>query len=257
MPNKLFSIIIPTLNPGPKLEETIKSVLSQDNSLFECVIIDSASTDGTLDLLGRYSEQTVFVSRRDPGLYYAMNNGIEMASGEYLYFLSAGDRLRPDILQTVAKQLPKITPALVYGNIYLEDEQREYDGEFDKTKVARKNISQQAMFYHRSIFDLLGPFDVRYRILADHLMTIRCFGDSRIQRVYVPHVIADYEAKCYSLQTDPDYIRDEHQIIRQYLGLKTYLPYRLKNLFYYYPKHICLKLVSLIRQRRADRRAAI
>ena len=257
MPKKLFSIIIPTLNPGPKLEETIKSLFSQDNSLFECLIIDSASTDGTLDLLRKYSEQIVLVSRRDPGLFYAMNHGIEMARGEYLYFLPAGDRLRPDILQTVAKELPKTTPALVYGNIYFEEQQREYDGEFDKAKVARKNISQQAMFYHRSIFDLLGPFDVRYRILADHLMTIRCFGDSRIQRVYVPQVIADYEARCYSLQPDLDYIRDEHQIIRRYLGLKVYVPYRLKNLFYYYPKHICLKLVSMIRQRRAGRRAAI
>ena len=257
MPDKLFSIVIPTLNPGPKLEETIKSVLSQDNSLFECIVIDSASTDGTLDLLRKYSEKIVFVSRRDPGLFYAINNGIEMASGEYLYFLSAGDRLRPKILQVVAQQLPQKTPAIVYGNVYLEDEQKEYDGEFDEAKVARKNISQQAMFYHRTIFDLLGTFDVRYRILADHLMTIRCFGDSRIQKVYVPHTIADYEAKCYSLQPDPDYIRDEHQIIRQHLGLRIYVPYRLNNFFYYYPKHIGQKLVTLIRQRRAGRRSAI
>jgi len=243
MPHKLFSIIIPTLNPGPKLEETLRSVLSQDNSLFECIVIDSASADGTLDLLNRYAKQIAFVSRRDPGLYYAMNDGIELAQGEYLYFLAAGDRLRPDILQKVASQLPQKTPAIVYGNVYLEEEQRVYDGEFDRAKVARKNISQQAMFYHRAIFDLMGPFDLNYRILADHLMTIRCFGDTRIHWVYLPLVIADYEAKCYSRPADPDYIRDEHQIIRRYLGLGTYVPYRLKNFFYYYPMFLYQKLV--------------
>ncbi|MEJ7711150.1 MAG: glycosyltransferase [Pyrinomonadaceae bacterium] len=83
---KLFSILTPTYNCGRKLEKTIRSVLSQDKSLYEYIIIDGCSTDETSSVVEKYSNAVKFVSEKDEGVYDAMNKGIDMATGRYLYF---------------------------------------------------------------------------------------------------------------------------------------------------------------------------
>jgi len=92
-PRKRFSVITPTLNPGPKLEATINSVLSQNQKLFEYIIVDGGSTDETLNVIRKYGKRIKWVSKKDRGVYDAMNKGIKMARGDYLYFLGAGDHL--------------------------------------------------------------------------------------------------------------------------------------------------------------------
>src|SRR5258705_11239297 len=91
---KRFPIITPTLNSGPKLEATINSVLSQKEDLFEYIVVDGGSSDETLNLLRKHGERIKWISEKDRGVYDAMNKGIGMASGRYLYFLGAGDHLR-------------------------------------------------------------------------------------------------------------------------------------------------------------------
>src|SRR5260221_9607043 len=95
---KRVSVITPTLNPGPKLEATINSVLAQKAELFEYIIVDGGSTDETLSLVRKYGKRLTWVSKKDRGVYDAMNKGIKMARGDYLYFLGAGDHLRENIL---------------------------------------------------------------------------------------------------------------------------------------------------------------
>ena len=229
MPNKLFSIIIPTLNAGRKLEETINSVLAQDDELFELLIIDGGSTDETLDIVRQYPNQIVLFTGEDSGIYDAMNKGIERAGGEYLHFLGAGDCLRLNILKTISKTISQEGLSFIYGSVYLKEEKREYGGEFDEARITRRNICHQAIFYSRRIFELLGNYDLRYKLLADHAFNLKCFGDERVKKIYVDAIIADYEGSGASKLKDLNFIEDAPRLIRENFGLKRYLLNRLKN----------------------------
>jgi len=230
---KCFSIITPTLNPGPKLEETINSVLAQKKDLFEYIIIDGGSTDDTLSIIKRYSGQIHSLSESDDGVYEAMNKGIEMASGDYLYFLGAGDLLRKDVLEKIGKMIPDRHTIFLYGNAYHVAEKRELGGRFHEARIARTNICHQAIFYERCVFHVMGKYDLKYNVLADHAFNIKCFGEERIEKLYVDEVIADYEGDGLSVrERDLNFIKDMHRIIRENLGLKRYLLNRLINAYY-------------------------
>ncbi|QMW00704.1 glycosyltransferase family 2 protein [Spirosoma foliorum] len=109
------SIITITYNAERFLERTIQSVLAQQVSDFEYIIIDGASKDGTLDIIKRYeSHITTWISEPDKGLYDAMNKGLHLAKGEYVWFMNAGDELHDP--QTLSNLLTRInaTQADVY-----------------------------------------------------------------------------------------------------------------------------------------------
>jgi glycosyltransferase involved in cell wall biosynthesis len=193
MGQKLFSVITPVFNSGPKIEKTINSVLSQDEDLFEFVVVDGGSTDDTLEVVEKYAGRIKLLSEKDEGVYDAMNHGVDAAGGKFLYFLGAGDSLKPGALSTVAARLPPHEHALVYGNVYMIDEGRIYDGEFDRAKLRRRNICQQAIFYGREIFGVTGGFETRFSVLADHAFNLKCFFNHRIEKKYIAYVIANYE----------------------------------------------------------------
>ena len=87
-----ISVITVTLNCGSTIERTIKSVISQQNTNYEFIIIDGKSTDGTCDIIEKYMDNiTYYVSEPDQGIYYAMNKGIVQATGDYLIFLNGDD----------------------------------------------------------------------------------------------------------------------------------------------------------------------
>ena len=89
-----LSIITINLNNAQGLEKTIKSVVSQTYSDYEYIIIDGASTDGSVDVIQEYRNKiTYWVSEPDTGIYNAMNKGILKATGEYCQFLNSGDIL--------------------------------------------------------------------------------------------------------------------------------------------------------------------
>ncbi len=146
MKRKLFSIISATYNCGPKLELTIESVLSQKTDLFEFIIVDGGSTDGTLEILKKYEGRVKFVSEKDRGVYDALNKGIDLAEGKYLYFLGAGDILRKDILEQLEADMPDEPAAFVYGIAYFAKSGIYHPSEFSRSDIGRKNLCHQSIF---------------------------------------------------------------------------------------------------------------
>ena len=141
-----------------------------------------------------------YVSEPDEGIYDGMNKGIRLTSGKFLYFLGAGDRLLPGVLEAVAREISKLPgqsqtlrPTFLYGNVDSSHYSRPYDGRFDRFKLLRRNICHQAIFYQRSVFERLGCFNTKYRLLADWEFNIRCFNDRGIRKRYIPLRIAAYE----------------------------------------------------------------
>jgi glycosyltransferase involved in cell wall biosynthesis len=218
MEQKLFSIITPTYNCGPKIVKTIHSVLSQDSNLFEYIIIDGDSNDDTQSHIEKFNTRLTFVSEPDLGVYDAMNKGIDMARGKYLYFLGAGDTLRANALKNLKPLMPDRELAFVYGNVYWEAEAFIYGGLFDKARLETYNICHQAVFYEKAIFNLIGKYELDYKILADYVLNIKCFGNDEIQKTYLDYVVANFEGGGLSAsQKDAALIETLPRLIEEYL----------------------------------------
>src|SRR6516162_3689264 len=101
-----FSIVTPTFNSRGTLGETIRSVSEQQFTDWEHVVVDGASSDGTVDLL-RSHPHLKWVSEKDEGHYHAMNKGIAMAQGEWILILNADDCLRAGALAAVAAAIER------------------------------------------------------------------------------------------------------------------------------------------------------
>ena len=217
----LFSIIIPTFNPGYKLRATLDSIRAQNFEALEIVVQDGASTDETRDFLAGQGD-VCWESAPDGGIYDAMNRGIGRATGRFCLFLGAGDTLEAGVLAAMAPLLAGQSGLrFVYGHVALSDGAT-YDGPFFAAKLRTKNICQQAIFYERTLFARLGGFDVRYPLLSDWEFNFRCFGDAQIEKRFVPLVVARYEGDGRSIRPDEAFLRDRLALIRRHLGARQW-----------------------------------
>ena len=132
-----FTVITITYNAEAVLERTLQSVLCQTHEDVEHLIIDGASTDGTLAMAERYKAESdaselghkvIIRSEPDDGIYDAMNKGLTQASGDYIIYMNAGDSFpKEDTLETIAhrcrlNELPSDElPAVLYGNTDIVD----------------------------------------------------------------------------------------------------------------------------------------
>ena len=124
-PHPKFSIITVTYNAEKVLEDTIQSIVTQSYKNVEYIIVDGGSTDGTLSIVNKYKEHIhTLVSEPDKGLYDAMNKGLKLATGDYVWFLNAGDTLyTADTVQRIVASLKKKVslPDVIYGETRIVD----------------------------------------------------------------------------------------------------------------------------------------
>lgn len=163
-------------NSATSIEPTLQSVLAQNYADLEYVVIDGASTDGTLEILRRYAGRiAALVSEPDRGVYDAMNKGIRLAHGEYLLFMNAGDVFAAsDVLSAAAAQADA---DVVYGDF-------EYAGAAGSGRVSadmdRGVFNHQCVLYRRSLHTTHGEYvDVRGLTAADYLFFMRLRASGR------------------------------------------------------------------------------
>lgn len=221
---KTFSIIAATYNCGQKIENTLRSIFANDESLFELIVMDGASTDDTVQYIKKYENRLTLISEPDEGVYYAFNKAIDLAHGKYLYFIGAGDCLKPDILKRVVEFLPPENPAFVYGKCYFVKQKTPNGREFTADLFIRDNLCQQGIFYHRDIFNIIGKFDLRYKVLADWFFNLKCFMSGEIEKRYTDLVIADYEEGGLSAEItcDPVFTKEFPQFVKKHFGVVKY-----------------------------------
>ncbi|MCB9990646.1 MAG: glycosyltransferase [Rhodospirillales bacterium] len=222
----LFSIITVTRNNLDGLKKTAASLAAQSFQGFEWLVIDGASTDGTLDYLKDI--EACYVSEPDDGIYDAMNKGIDKAEGFYVLFLNAGDCLAgTDVLAAIASDLENMqsTPDFIYGDALETGAQ-----DTPQIKPARPYqksaygmfTHHQAMLYRNETIGTLR-YDQSYMIAADYKFTLQFLQQSNAV-LYCPFPICLFESGGISQQqaargrTEQIRIRDE---------LKTVSP--LKN----------------------------
>src|SRR5215470_14620707 len=114
------SVIIPVFNAASTVAQAIESVLAQTFSDFEIIAIDNGSTDGSRQVLERYSRQVKVFAEAKRGPSAARNAGVRASSGEYLGFLDADDWWRPTMLERTVQALDRDSDcALVYTDLAL------------------------------------------------------------------------------------------------------------------------------------------
>jgi FkbM family methyltransferase len=189
-----FSIITPSLNQGQYIEETIKSVLSQEGDFhIEYIIADGGSTDGALEVIKRYDELIkngeypikckgityTWWSKKDGGQVQAINQAIRKCSGDIITWLNTDDYYLPGALQFVyAKFLLHPEADLIYGDSYVcnEDSKMEHKPTFQggKRELLEYNIVDQASsFFTRRIVNKIGYFNEKLSCRFDHEYWIR------------------------------------------------------------------------------------
>ena len=171
----LVSVVTPSFNKGRFIEETIRSVLSQDYPRIEYIIIDGGSTDGTRAILEKYSRKIAFVSEPDKGQSDAINKGWRLAKGDILAYLNADDTYTPGAVRAAVESFSKNPDAgLVYGDGILTDESGRVisthsAGEFSLRDLlyCRDNILQPAVFIRRAVYDRIGGIDEELPLAMD------------------------------------------------------------------------------------------
>jgi len=194
-----ISVITPSFNQAKYLEATIQSVLSQKGVELEYIIIDGGSTDGSLDIINRYSSQLAYwVSEPDQGQTDAINKGFARATGDILAWLNSDDTYKPGALaEAVAYLAENPAVGLVYGDCDYIDSEGRVIGRFPaaqtdyrKLRQGYVHIPQQAAFFRGELWRQVGPLDPSFYFAMDYDLWVRLAKTKPVK--YLPRVWANF-----------------------------------------------------------------
>jgi glycosyltransferase involved in cell wall biosynthesis len=177
-----ISIITVCLNSASTIEATILSVISQNYTDFEYIIVDGGSNDGTIEILGKYKVHiSTLISEPDGGISDAFNKGIRLATGELIGIVSSDDYLPENVLNQVA-ELWNDNPGadVIYGNaIVFEDGNSERfvvkpDLKFNAI-WRRTPVKHAATFISRKAYETYGAYSVKYKFAMDYELILRFY----------------------------------------------------------------------------------
>ena len=238
MNQPLISIITPSYNRTGMIETAIKSVLDQDYRQFEHIIIDGGSTDGTLDVIKKYSHLRVVIEP-DQGMYDALNKGLSLATGEIIGFLNTDDFYAPCIFTQIALKFSEGTVDAVAGLAGIAQHSadvahekvlyRPGQGEYLIRHTILEPPIFNAYFFSRSVFNKIDGFDTRYKIAADRDFMLR-FALSNFNTVIVDFPVYYYLQHSGSMTigyTEAKFrkIVDEHLLLsKSYIETRSKFP---------------------------------
>jgi len=188
----LVTVITVVFQGAAALEHTIKSVVSQTYSNIEYIVIDGGSTDGTVEIIQQYEKHIKWwTSERDNGIYDAMNKGARAAKGSWILFLNAGDTFFDHaVLENFNDFVTRMdgpAPDLIFGDVMMV-----YPGMGEEKRILkntlffliRNMICHQCIFYSKSAFQSVGPFNAQLKFASDfeHFARLK-WGNFRIAKI--------------------------------------------------------------------------
>jgi glycosyltransferase involved in cell wall biosynthesis len=198
-PQPLVSVITPSYNQAHFIEETIHSVLAQEYPAIEYIIVDGGSTDGSVEIIQKYSSQlSWWISEKDKGHADALNKGFAHASGEILAWLNSDDTYYPGAVSEAVAYLqahPEV--GMVYGDADLTDETGRVIGRFaarqtDYRRLLRGSvhIPQATTFFRAKLWRQIGSLDLSLFFAFDYNLWVQLAKISRLQ--YLPRLWATF-----------------------------------------------------------------
>ena len=175
----LITIVTCSYNSERTIERTIKSILAQNFDNYEYLIIDGKSSDRTLEIIKQYEPlfkgKMRWISEKDHGIYDAMNKGITLSKGDYIWLVNSDDYLESNAMEIVADRIQKKQPDIICGSIeyFSENSDNRYVFKYtpqeseNEYRKKRMGIVHPATIVARQIYDKYGLYDSRFYISAD------------------------------------------------------------------------------------------
>lgn len=195
----MISIITAVRNGARDMPATLASVEKQDHSDIEHIVVDGASTDGTVEVVRREGRRVArLVSEPDAGVYDAFNKGLQLASGDVIGYLNAGDTYTaPDVVRRIAVQFALADVEATFGDVVIVDPAnpdnvlRHYrSSSFTPARLASGFMpAHPTLFIRRDTYERCGRYDPSYRIAGDFELCIRLFVEQKVRYTYVPDVL--------------------------------------------------------------------
>lgn len=189
--NMKVSIITPCLNSEQTIRQTIESVLGQTYENIEYILMDGGSTDRTVDIIKEYQQisggRLQYISKKDQGIYDAMNKGILWASGNVIGIINSDDWYEPDTIDQVVRCFSETGADLVYGEIWVIDE----NGNREYHTLRSLLPPHPSTFVKRETYQKYGMFDTHYRIAADLDMLLR-FMVEGVHFAHIDRILANF-----------------------------------------------------------------
>lgn len=223
MKKPFFSIIVTSFNAEKTIKETINSVLIQTCEDYEIIVKDACSKDNTLKTIPKNNNSIHVVSKKDKGVYDGMNQAIEKAKGEYLFFLNCGDIFFDKFVLEKVKNsivLENKKYDIVYGDYTRKDlcvlKQPSTLNEF---QLIRKPLTHQSIFFRFNIFEKIGLYNLKYKLCADYDLTVKALLKG-YSFLHINEVICVYEGGGIS-ETNKQLLHQEAKEIRKQFHIKT------------------------------------
>lgn len=187
---KKVSIITASFNNVSTITDTFNSVLSQNYSNIEYIIIDGCSTDGTLDVIENYEpkfkarfKSFKLLVEKDKGIADAWNKGLKLAKGDVIFFLNSDDWISSDTVTKASKRLTLSRKEITYGICNRVDEQKNYLESFQKKFFKHRvfwdfGFSFTTCFCTKEVYDKIGGFNTDYKIGIDTDFLLRCLKNN-------------------------------------------------------------------------------
>lgn len=242
-----ITVITVTRNADAHLEQTIQSVIEQDYPNLEYIIIDGASTDGTLDIIRRYESYiTKWISEPDRGIYDAMNKGIALATGDWLFFMGGDDSFcTHTTLSGVAQKLGQQPTCFAYCDFEISHG--------SQTSQVKQDLfakwswwygkyppyHHQSLFISRSALSKAGNYNIQFRIHGDYDLICKIKGSC--YPIYIPLSAARFNDAGYSGATLKSHLISFSELFRIRSRLDDFPRLGWLLFFFRMALHFCLK----------------
>lgn len=191
-----ISVITVCHNAVSTIELSILSLIHQDYGNVEYIVIDGGSSDGTIDLILRYSAHiTYYISEPDQGIYDAINKGIAQASGDVIGLLHANDCFASNhILSTIAQAFLEKKVEAVYGNLIFHNTKGRIIRRWRSKPSSRLLLElgwmppHPTLYIQKEIYDRYGNYSLDFGTAADYELVLRFFYRYRIKTYYIDRV---------------------------------------------------------------------
>jgi putative colanic acid biosynthesis glycosyltransferase len=231
--NPTISVITVSYNAASSIEKTILSVLNQQDVVVEYIVIDGGSTDGTLAILDQYRARLAYChSEPDRGVYDAMNKGMSLATGDWLFFIGADDQLANE--QVFSRMWAYLADNdidwqqldLIFGDVrYLTGSQlvRQYHSRFDVSLYIKNRLHHQGAFYRRTaVAD--WRYDSNFRAFADYELNLKLYL-AKVRSAKIPFIVADCQVGGLSGSALWSGWREEIAVRHRHMGWWASLPW--------------------------------
>ena len=224
----VISIITVVYNGVDLLEGTIQSVLAQKSAHIEYIIVDGASTDGTVALIKKYEDSIDhWISEADKGIYDAMNKALKLATGDFVWFMNCGDHIYDK--NTVSKMLQSYTSDtdILYGEVMMVDENRDSIGTRSEITAHKlpNNLDWKSLKYgmvvsHQAFLPRreIAPSYIDHNLSADIDWVIKCLKRSK-KTTATPLVLASFLIGGISKQRHKQGLKDRYVVLAKHYGV--------------------------------------